>query len=151
MEPSMSYRQITSEERYKLSALRVQGLSNTQIAERLGRHRSTIWREFRRGGDLHRYLRCAVKRRRKRYGSYDSRGRLVGKRMIGDRPEHVNTRRHLSHWEIDTVMGKGDRHCIVTLVERKSGYTLIGKLTSRTKEQAPAGTVELIHKHRSSF
>ena len=44
----MTYHQITSEERYRLSALRRQGLGNPQIARVLGRHRSTIWREVRR-------------------------------------------------------------------------------------------------------
>ena len=44
----MTYHQITSEERYRLSALRRQGLGNPQIACVLGRHRSTIWREVRR-------------------------------------------------------------------------------------------------------
>ena len=226
----MSYHQITSEERYRLSALRRQGLGNAQIGRALGRHRSTIWREVRRnahptdgyykvekaiqrasgrrrrsrshphfsaqqlnqvwrlircklspeqasgqlgrmgylrishetiyrhiwrdkhlGGGLHRHLRCAIKRRRKRYRSYDSRGRLAGKRMIHERPASVEARRELGHWEIDTVLGKGSRHCIVTIVERKSGYTLIGKLASRTKEQTTAKTIELIRKHRLHF
>jgi len=43
--------------------------------------------------------------------------------------------------QIDTVLGKRSKHCIVTLVERKSGYTQIGKLTARTKEQASASTM----------
>ena len=38
----MSYHQLTSEERYTLSALRKEGLNQSQIARRLGRHRSTI-------------------------------------------------------------------------------------------------------------
>ena len=41
-------------------------------------------------------------------------------------------RRQIGHWEIDTVIGTGDLHCIVSLVERKSGYVLIGKLEART-------------------
>jgi IS30 family transposase len=110
-----------------------------------------LWRDKRRGGCLHRHLRCAIKRRRKRYGAYDSRGRLAGKKMIHERPASVETRRQFGHWEIDTVLGKGSRHCIVTIVERKSGYTLIGKLASRTKEQASAKTIELIQQHRSLF
>ena len=48
----MSYRQITSEERYRLSALRVQGRSNPEIARAMGRHRSTIWREVRRNSHV---------------------------------------------------------------------------------------------------
>jgi IS30 family transposase len=44
----MSYRQITLNERYTLSVLRKQQLSNAEIARYLGRHRSTIGREVRR-------------------------------------------------------------------------------------------------------
>jgi IS30 family transposase len=44
----MSYRQITSGERYTLCAMRRQGYSVKQIAETLGRHRSTIYRELER-------------------------------------------------------------------------------------------------------
>ncbi len=125
------------------------GIGQLRIShETIYRH---IWRDKHRGGGLHRHLRCAIKRRRKRYRSYDSRGRLAGKRMIQERPAVVEDRRELGHWEIDTVLGKGSRHCIVTIVERKSGYTLIGKLSSRTKEQTTAKAIELIRKHRMHF
>ena len=48
----MSYHQITSAAMYRLSAWRRQGLRNPQIARHLGRNRSNIWRDLRRGGDL---------------------------------------------------------------------------------------------------
>jgi transposase, IS30 family len=44
----MKYRQLTSGERYELSALRKQGLTPATIARALGRHRSTIAREIQR-------------------------------------------------------------------------------------------------------
>lgn len=44
----MTYRQITSGERYMPSALRAQGLNASQIARELGRHPSSISRELRR-------------------------------------------------------------------------------------------------------
>jgi IS30 family transposase len=44
----MAYHQITSEERYTIAALWREGLRFSEIAHRLGRHRSTISREFRR-------------------------------------------------------------------------------------------------------
>ena len=44
----MTYRQITSAERYMLAALRKQGLNQSQIATALSRHRSSISREIRR-------------------------------------------------------------------------------------------------------
>ena len=40
-----------------------------------------VWLDKRQGGSLYRHLRGAQKKRRKRYGRYDSRGRLAGKRM----------------------------------------------------------------------
>lgn len=90
-----------------------------------------IWLDKRRGGTRYKLLRQAGKKRRKRYGAYDSRGRLAGKRHISERPPEVEHRRTLGHWEIDTVVGPG-KPCIVTLVERSTGYVLIGKMRART-------------------
>src|SRR5918999_2955016 len=63
-----------------------------------------VWRDKRAGGALYTHLRGARKRRRKRYGAYDSRGRLAGKRMIAERPPEVESRDVVGHWEADTVM-----------------------------------------------
>ena len=93
-----------------------------------------IWADRAVGGDLHCYLRSASKQRRKRYRAYDSRGRLASKRHITERPPIVETRSTIGHWEIDTVMGYGSKDCILTLVERKTGYLIIGKLKDRTKD-----------------
>ena len=46
------YRQLTSGERYALSALRKQGCNQAAIARALGRHRSTISREVRRNSKI---------------------------------------------------------------------------------------------------
>jgi IS30 family transposase len=91
-----------------------------------------VWRDKREGGLLYRHLRGARKRRRKRYGAYDSRGRLAGKRMISERPPEVEARESVGHWEADTVLGAGSKDCVATLVERKTGLVLIGKLADRT-------------------
>jgi IS30 family transposase len=71
--------------------------------------------------------------------------------MIGTRPRHIELRRGVGHWEIDTVLGKGSKHCIVSLVERKSGYTQIGKIKARTVEQTTAKTIELIQRNPRLF
>ena len=44
----MAYRQLATEERYQIAALRGQGLTSPQIAAALGRHRGTIAREVTR-------------------------------------------------------------------------------------------------------
>lgn len=222
----MKYQQLTSPERYIISALRKQGLNQSDIAQHLGRHRSTISREFSRnccwiiddayrpskaqrrtvarrkrtqrnhrysesdfeivrtllrkqlspeqivgylrsinqksfshetiylyiwrdkaaGGNLWTHLRGAQKKRRKRYRAYDSRGRLADKRNISERPKSVESKRIKGHWEIDTVMGKGTLDCIVTLVERKTGFAQIGKLKDRTTESLNKKTISLIRR-----
>jgi IS30 family transposase len=110
-----------------------------------------IWRDKREGGTLYTQLRGARKRRRKRYGAYDSRGRLAGKRMILERPEAVETRREVGHWEADTVMGAGTKDCVLTLVERKTGLVLIGKLRDRTARCLSRRAVSLMRWHGEAF
>ena len=109
-----------------------------------------IWRDLRSGGTLHEHLRGARKSCRKRYGRYDSRGRLAGKRMIGERPASVERRRQIGHWEIDTMMGESpgeSSHCVLTLVERKSGYLLLGKLPARTAADTNRALLDLMARH----
>jgi IS30 family transposase len=111
-----------------------------------------VWRDKEDGGLLYKHLRCSPKRRRKRYGKYDSRGRLAGKKLISERPPSVETREEPGHWEMDTVMGAhASKHCILSLVERQSGYVIIGKLRDRTKEVLTARAIQLIRRHRGLF
>ena len=221
-----TYHQLTSGERYALSALRKQGFHQAAIARALGRHRSTIgrevrrnskdrvgrvyrpaladdkarwrrgrsrrnerfgpsdwrivdacikqqwspeqaagwlrrkrqlsishetiyrhiWRDRRQGGRLYLHLRYSPKQRRKRYGSYDSRGRLAGKRPISERPAGAQNRSRVGHLEADTVIGNiSDKHCVLTFVDRKSGYVMIGKLEARTVEATNSRAVHMIN------
>jgi IS30 family transposase len=113
-----------------------------------------IWRDRKAGGTLHRHLRCAPKKYRKRYGRRDSRGRLAGKRMIAERPAVVESRQRMGDWEIDTVMGQSlgqSSDCILTLVERQTGYLLIGKLAARTVVETNRAILKLIARHEGRF
>ena len=103
-----------------------------------------VWMNKRRGGTLHSHLRCDQKKRRKRYGRYDSRGRLAGKKPISERPPGAENRSRVGHLEGDTVLGT-DKHCLLTLVDRKTGFTMIGKLTARTVEATNRRAIELIN------
>lgn len=108
-----------------------------------------VWADKAGGGDLHGHLRGACKQRRKRYRSYDSRGRLAGKRMIGERPVVVATRRQVGHWEGDTMLGAGQAGpCVLTLVERKTGYLVLGQLAARTTAAVNARARRLIQRER---
>jgi IS30 family transposase len=110
-----------------------------------------VWKDKAEGGDLYRHLRCSPKLRRKRHNSYDSRGRLAGKRHISERPSYVEKRRSVGHWEIDTVIGKEAKDCVTTLVERKTGYAFIGKLPDRTKFATSKRLKKLMHRAPDQF
>lgn len=110
-----------------------------------------VWRDKENGGNLWRYLRQSPKQRRKRYRSYDSRGRLANKRHITERPASVETRKYKGHWEIDTVFGQGSNACIVTLLERKSGYLIIGKLQNKSTHSLNKTVIRLIKQYPGLF
>ena len=95
------------------------------------------------GGDLHRHLRCQ-KKRRKRYGSYDRRGMLKNRVSIDERPAIVDTRQRLGDWEVDTIIGKGHRHAIVSLTERKSRLALLRKVERKTAQAVADAVIELM-------
>ena len=105
-----------------------------------------IWSDKRRGGHLWLFLRQRL-RYRKRYGRYEKRGRVAGKRHISERPAEVEHRNEIGHWEMDTVLGTGDQHCVVSLVERATGTLLLGKARSRKAIDVTAKLIELIEAH----
>lgn len=122
-----------------------QDWSPEQIAGRLRREQGRtvshewiylyIYKDKRRGGDLHTHLRCQ-KKRRKRYGhGTDRRGRIPGRVGIEQRPALVDRKTRVGDWEGDTIIGKGHRGVVSTLVERKTHYTVLA--ASKTRQAGP--------------
>jgi IS30 family transposase len=95
------------------------------------------------GGDLYKHLRCQ-KKRRKRYGSPERRGKLSNRVSIEERPEVVNQRERLGDWEVDTVVGKNQQGALVSLVERKSRYTLLGLVQRRQADLVKQAVLALL-------
>jgi IS30 family transposase len=79
---------------------------------------ATYWR---------RYLRRLGRVRRRG----ENRGQLPACVSIEGRPALVDRRTRYGDWEGDTVVGRGHRSGAVTLVDRKSGYLLLGKVPDR--------------------
>ncbi len=150
-------RRFSAAELQRVRVLLEQQWSPEQVAGYLRRHGLLrishetiyryIWTDKRQGGILYTHLRGARKQRRKRYRSYDSRGRVAGKRPITARPAVVETRRQVGHWEVDTVLGPG-RPCLLSLVERKTGYVVLGKLRARTTAEVNRRATQLIRRQR---
>lgn len=109
-----------------------------------------VWHDKKNHGQLYLCLRQPFKRR-KRYGSYEKRGRLLGKRHISERPAAVEQRQKIGHWEMDTVHGTGSKDNVVTLVERVSGATFIGKLHDHTVAALNKRVIRFIRRHPGVF
>jgi IS30 family transposase len=141
---SRTWKRITDADWESIDHLLRQDWSPEQISGRLimenGNSVSPEWiylhiyRDKARGGDLWRHLRCR-KQRRRRYGSYDRRGQLKGRVSIDERPAIVDRRSRLGDWEGDTIIGRRHQGALISLVERKSGFTLIEKLARKTAGQ----------------
>ena len=86
----------------------------------------------RRGGRWRTFLRQSRKKRRKRYGTGDNRGKIKGRVDIEERPKEVDEKQRLGDWEGDTVEGAKGSGYLTTMVDRKSQYLVLGR--SETKQ-----------------
>ena len=110
-------------------------LSHTSVYSRIADDRA-------QGGTLYRKLSRFGKRRCK--GGKRKAGRsLIPNRVdITKRPEVVELRSRLGDWEGDTVFGQ-DAH-LITLVDRKSRFTLIGKVDTKQAETVADTMINLL-------
>lgn len=132
---------ITVEVWASVDALLKQDWSPEQISARLRKEQDIrishewihqhVLSDKQAGGTLYKHLRCQ-KKRRKRYGTYERRGKLPNCRSIEERPTIVNARKRLGDWEVDTILGSKNKDVMVTLTERKSRFVLVCKVKART-------------------
>jgi IS30 family transposase len=95
------------------------------------------------GGELYRHLR-SQKKYRKRLGKNDRRGKIPFCTSIEERPKVIEERKRLGDWEIDTVFGTKHAPVLLTLTERKSRFSLLGKLPEYTAQATTTETVRLL-------
>jgi len=67
---------------------------------------------------------------------------IMDRRMIDERPEEVENRLEIGHWEGDTIVGKDHKGAIVTNVERKTGFLITSLLERGTAEGVADATIE---------
>ena len=102
-----------------------------------------IWEDKQHGGQLYQHLR-RKKKYRKRGEIGDNRGKIPHQRCIEERPALVERRERIGDWEADTIIGKGMKGAIVTLVDRKSRFLRMGLVEQRTKEAVKEGVIKLL-------
>ena len=122
-------------ERASQCLLRLQW-SPEQISSRLPISHETVYQHVyadkAQGGALWKNLRCQKQKRKRYAGGRDRRGQIPNRRPLSERPLQIEARKQVGHWECDTVIGANYKGAVVTMVERKSGYAVMAKVTNKT-------------------
>jgi IS30 family transposase len=109
--------------------------------ERIYQH---VWKDKRQGGDLYKHLRCQGKKYDKRRNGKSTRGQIKNQISIDDRPQIVDDKKRVGDWEIDTVIGKNHLGAIVTVVERKTLFTVAALVDCKQADVVTAATIQLL-------
>ncbi len=96
-----------------------------------------VYADAKVGGDLWKHLPRAHRKRRRRCPRDDGRGRgqIPNQRMIDTRPPEVETRSTVGHWEGDLIQGANKSGYLVTLVERRTRFTLVDRTLSKEAQE----------------
>lgn len=97
-----------------------------------------------RGGSLYKHLHHKNKKYHKRSHTYQKRGIIKDRRMINTRPKIVEKKRRIGDLEIDTVIGKDRIGALITVVDRKSKFTLIKHVPSKHAEVVTSALIEML-------
>lgn len=137
--------------------------SPQQIAERLRleQHQcvvsySTIYRAIYAGlfdtPEQHRFHGCRGAARKLRHHGKsrhtkdyeERRGKFNASHPLSERPEAANKRERIGDWEFDTVVGKKDKACLVTGVDRKSRFLKVGRSPNKQSDHVNEVMISLL-------
>jgi len=96
-----------------------------------------VYADAKTGGELWTHLPRARRKRRRRCPRQDGRGRgrIPNQRLIDTRPAEVETRATVGHWEGDLINGAHETGNLLTLVERNTRFTLVGRTDTKEAEE----------------
>ena len=107
-----------------------------------------IWSDKKQGGMLYKYLRHAGKKYNKRSGKNSGRGLIPGRVDIECRDKIVEEKSRIGDWEGDTVIGANHQGAIVTLVDRKSKFSLLTLVANKTKDLVTEAIEKSLNPHK---
>jgi IS30 family transposase len=156
---SVNNTRITPEHWQEVDRLVRQDFSPEQISGRLKQEQNLsishehiyqrIYADKARDGGLHKHLRCQQSYR-KRYGSgQERRGAIKNRVSIDERPTIVDDKSRIGDWEGDTIIGKGHKGAVVTLIERKTLYSLAAPVAGKHADGVRDAIIELLKPHQS--
>ena len=151
----VKYTVITSKIKMYIKAKLKEDWSPEQIAGRMKREKGfsicheTIYRYIYynklRGGRLYKHLRHKNKKYHSRSNKYQRRGIISDRVSIDKRPKIVEKKNRIGDFEIDTVIGLNHVGALVTVVDRKSKYAIIQKVSSKRAKEVTEALITMLH------
>jgi len=148
------YHKLTKKLKLKIGKLLREGLSPEQLVGRIYlKHKislsyETVYRYVysnqKSNGRLYKSLRHQNKKYSKRSSQYKTRGQIKNRVNISKRPKIVESKTRFGDFEVDTIIGKDHKGAIVTLVDRKSKYTLMRIVKSKHADVVTEAIIELL-------
>tara|TARA_B100001964_G_C14124395_1_gene549845 strand:- start:55 stop:1065 length:1011 start_codon:yes stop_codon:yes gene_type:complete len=96
-----------------------------------------VWSNKKSGGDLYTHLRHKGKKYNHRAHKTAGRGCIPNRVDIAQRPKIIEKKSRLGDWEGDTIIGAKQQGVILSLVDRKSKFTLLAKMNGKFAAQVP--------------
>lgn len=149
------YRKLTNKLKLKIGKMLREGYSPDQLVGRLKKQKiadisyETVYRYIyanqRNGGRLYKSLRHQNKKYTKRSSQYKTRGQIKNRVNISKRAKIVEDKKRFGDFEVDTIIGKDHKGAIVTLVDRKSKYTLMKIVESKHADVVTKAIIDLLY------
>lgn len=99
-------------------------------------------------GLLYLYLRHKGRKRRC-YNPKKASKSLIPQRVdISERPSVIAAKTRIGDWEADTIVGKSHKSGLLTLVDRKSKFLLMAKISCFEADHILATSIKLLSKHK---
>jgi len=150
----IGYKKLTNKLKLKIGKMLKKSWSPEQLVGRLKRDakinisHETIYRYIyanqKNGGRLYKYLRHQNKKYTKRSSEYKTRGQIKNRVNIDKRAKIIETKKRFGDFEVDTIIGKDHKGAIVTLVDRKSKFTLMKIVKSKHADVVTEAIIELL-------
>ena len=104
-----------------------------------------IYQEIRRNPDLAQFCHHKMKYRRHKHKQYKTAGKsMIPDRVsIHDRPQEANGKR-FGDWEMDLVIGAGQKSAVLTIIERSKNMFFQSKLPSKKPEDVEKAVIRVL-------
>lgn len=107
-----------------------------------------IRKDKKEGGELYKHTRHRLKHRKRPIGGKHIV--IKDKVSIDERPAVINDKMRFGDWEIDTIVGEGNKGAIVTIVERQTGFLFMKKLPEgKAASGLATAVIELLMPYKS--